>query len=600
MRKGIKAIGESLKLMWELDRIVLIVIIVMAIIEAVTPYIGILLSAYILDGLATGSDIRDLLLVTGFSVGGVFLLTAVNAYLKQIKEVHIDLCGRGFDRKKWERTLTMDFELLDSPFVNELCARIDSDNIWGAGFYSIIYGLSQVTCILAGLGIAVIILIPLFFDGTLFHHPLSLGLLLLFVLILIGSGLFSGKNNRKFNAQLASYQKLRNVFTHFLHQNLDYRTGKDVRIYDVKPLIQHEIERDKADREFVVKSTKNSSAGGFASGLSSGLLMTLSYVFVVLRAVSGAFGIGSVAKYASVIYQFTSQLNSAVVVLSEFTLAAHKQKSSMDYMNVPDVLYKGTLPVEKRDDNEYELAFHNVSFKYPGSDEYVLQNVSLSFRIGQRLAVVGMNGSGKTTMIKLLCRLYDPTEGVITLNGIDIKKYRYEEYMRIFSVVFQDFKLFSFSLGQNIAASMDVDKAKAEDCLRQAGFGDRLSTMPQGLDTPLYKDYEPDGIEISGGEAQKIALARALYKDAPFIILDEPTAALDPVAEYEIYSKFNEIVGDKTAIYISHRLSSCRFCDEIVVFDHGAVIQQGSHDALVADEGGKYHELWYAQAQYYV
>ena len=155
-------------------------------------------------------------------------------------------------------------------------------------------------------------------------------------------------------------------------------------------------------------------------------------------------------------------------------------------------------------------------------------------------------------------------------------------------------------LGQNVAASETYDRVRVEDCLRQAGFGERLATMPNGLDSYLYKALDKSGVEISGGEAQKIAIARALYKDAPFIILDEPTAALDPIAEAEIYSKFNDIAGDKTAIYISHRLSSCKFCDEIAVFHEGAVIQQGTHAELVSDENGKYYELWHAQAQYYI
>jgi ATP-binding cassette subfamily B protein len=210
-----------------------------------------------------------------------------------------------------------------------------------------------------------------------------------------------------------------------------------------------------------------------------------------------------------------------------------------------------------------------------------------------------MNGSGKTTMIKLLCRLYDPSEGEITLNGIDVRKYDYTEYMSVFSVVFQDFKLFSFGLGQNVAANTVYDEQKAADALNKTGFGDRLSALPKGLETPLYKDYEENGVEISGGEAQKIALARALYKDAPFIILDEPTSALDPIAEYEIYSKFDEITGGKTAVYISHRLSSCRFCDDIAVFHEGQLIQRGNHETLLADVSGKYYELWNAQAQYY-
>ena len=219
--------------------------------------------------------------------------------------------------------------------------------------------------------------------------------------------------------------------------------------------------------------------------------------------------------------------------------------------------------------------------------------------MGSRLAIVGENGSGKTTFIKLLCRLYDPQEGEILLNGIDIRKYNYRDYMGVFSVVFQDFQLLSQSLGSNVAGSVQYDPERVKQALADAGFGERLSTLEKGLDTILYKDLSEDGVDISGGEAQKIAIARALYKNAPFIILDEPTAALDPLAEAEIYSKFNEISGDKTAIYISHRLSSCIFCDEIAVFHQGQVIQQGTHEALLADTDGKYHALWAAQAQYY-
>ncbi|HAZ37022.1 MAG TPA: ABC transporter ATP-binding protein, partial [Clostridiaceae bacterium] len=237
--------------------------------------------------------------------------------------------------------------------------------------------------------------------------------------------------------------------------------------------------------------------------------------------------------------------------------------------------------------------------KYPGTDIYALKNVSIKLKIGERLAIVGMNGSGKTTFIKLLCRLYDPNEGEILLNGINIKKYDYEEYTRLFSIVFQDFKLFSFSIGQNVAASVDYDENAVKDALEKVGLKERLDKMPEGIRTPLYKDFDENGVEISGGEAQKIALARSLYRDSPIIILDEPTAALDPISEFDIYSKFNEIVGTKTAFYISHRLSSCRFCDEIAVFNEGQIIQKGTHDELLKDENGKYYELWNAQAKYY-
>lgn len=274
-------------------------------------------------------------------------------------------------------------------------------------------------------------------------------------------------------------------------------------------------------------------------------------------------------------------------------------EKTFEFLDIPNSMYQGSLTTEKRADCRYEVEFKDVSFQYPGSDIWALRHVNMKFKIGKRLAIVGENGCGKTTFIKLLCRLYDPQEGQILLNGIDIRKYRYDDYMGIFSVVFQDFQLICQPLGANVAGGINYDSDRVKKALVDAGFGERLSHMEKGLDTMIYKNLSEDGVDVSGGEAQKIAIARALYKDAPFIILDEPTAALDPIAEAEIYSKFDQITGHKTAIYISHRLSSCKFCDEIAVFHQGRVIQQGTHESLVNERNGKYYELWNAQAQYY-
>jgi ATP-binding cassette subfamily B protein len=274
-------------------------------------------------------------------------------------------------------------------------------------------------------------------------------------------------------------------------------------------------------------------------------------------------------------------------------------KLDFQLIDMKSSLQKGTRGVEPPRKESGGIEFKNVSFKYPGTDDYVLKNVSIKFRPGSRLAAVGMNGSGKTTFIKLLCRLYDPTEGEILYNGVNIKEYDYGEYMRMFAVVFQDFYITKFKLGENVSSGPITDREKVEKCLESAGFADKLAEYEKGIDTYMGKIYDPDGVECSGGEAQKIAIARALYKDAPFIILDEPTASLDPIAEADIYSKFNDIAKGKSAIYISHRLSSCKFCDEIAVFHEGQIIQHGSHDELLSDEDGKYRQLWYAQAQYY-
>lgn len=258
----------------------------------------------------------------------------------------------------------------------------------------------------------------------------------------------------------------------------------------------------------------------------------------------------------------------------------------------------GSIPVEKRLDGEYEIAFQDVSFRYPGSEEMILKHVNCKIKMKDKLALVGENGAGKTTFVKLLCRLYEPTEGVITLNGIDIRKYREEEYRELFGVVFQDFKLFAFPMWQNLVTSYERDDARIRDCLERAGAAEFAGKLPEGMDTLLFKDRE-GGVDISGGEAQKLAIARALYKDAPFVVLDEPTAALDPISEAEVYTRFHEMVKDKTSIYISHRMASCRFCDDIVVFEDGRIVERGSHEELLARQG-QYAGMWHAQAKYYV
>lgn len=599
MRKDFHIIMDSARMMWQLDRTVFLTAVSAAAIAELIPFIGILLSGYVLDELVAGAAFPGLICKAAAAVGGVFLLTTLASYLDRQKEIHTEICVRKFDMKPVERTLTMDYELLDSPKLNEIRERINRDNNWGSGFYSVVWIIPKLMSHLFALVVSVIIMVPLFLTGGMFSDPLAIVLMLAFLLVLGWNGAYSQKNKKEYYRLLNTPTK-EQYFGYFLWRNkIDYRMGKDVRIYGAEPMIRHYVERDQSRLQWIHDTTKNTAKGGLVNGLSSGILMLVSYLFVVIRTIAGGLGVGSLVKYASTIYRFSDQLRQLIDSYTEAVVITKRQQSTMEYMNVPDILYKGTLPVEKRDDNEYEIEFCDVSFRYPGATSDSLKHVSMKLKIGQKMAVVGMNGSGKTTFIKLLCRLYDPTQGEIRLNGIDIKKYNLQEYQSIFSVVFQDFKLFSFSIGDNVAASMDYDKDRVEDCLRKVGFGKRLDSLKDGCDTYLYKDFESGGVEISGGEAQKIAIARALYHDSPFIVLDEPTAALDPISEAEIYSGFNQIVGDKTALYISHRLSSCRFCDNILVFDHGKIIQQGNHDSLVSDESGKYYELWQAQAQYY-
>ena len=438
---------------------------------------------------------------------------------------------------------------------------------------------------------------------TVLNHPLfTVGMFALFCFFAYLSPTLSTKADQLF-AERSNESRIGNqIYNFYSWKCSSPERALDVRIYNQQDICSH----------YLVETDEYSIGGpyhklckgkmGFlhaSSTMVSQCFTGIIYFYVCLKAYAGAFSIGAVTQYIGAFVTLFSSLEDAMEHIGLAMNNTEFLKTTFEFLDKPNEMYQGSLTTEKRSDRQYEVEFRNVSFKYPGTDTYALRNVSMKFRVGSRLAVVGMNGSGKTTFIKLLCRLYDPTEGEILLNGINIRKYSYADYISIFSVVFQDFQLLSMPLGQNVAASTSYDADRVIDCLKKAGFEEKLAEMPQGLETYLYKEFKEDGVTISGGEAQKIAIARALYKDAPFIILDEPTAALDPIAEAEIYSKFDAIAGDKTAIYISHRLSSCRFCDDILVFHEGNVIQQGNHDSLVADTTGKYYELWNAQAQYY-
>lgn len=374
--------------------------------------------------------------------------------------------------------------------------------------------------------------------------------------------------------------------------------AKDIRLYGMQDYLCGKNEECLNDTacfsEEGIFEGKNQAKFSFVVQLLAGYI----YVYVAVMAMSGAVSVGDVLMYSGAIITMMTGVQNILTQYNQINYRNEYLKTYEDFIKRPNMHYDGTLPIEKRDDNEYELSFRNVSFRYPGTETYILKDISLDFKIGQKMALVGMNGAGKTTLIKLLLRLYEPTEGEICLNGINIEKYDYEEYMQIFSVVFQDFKLFAFPLDENIAAGGQVDKLRLNQVLAKMSLNEFVEGLPQKERTLLYQE-NGQGVTPSGGEAQKVAIARALYKDASFVILDEPTAALDPVAEAGIYENFDSLVGEKTAVYISHRMSSCKFCDRIVVLDHGEIAEQGTHEELL-EQNGIYAKLYQTQAEYYV
>ena len=580
---------------------------------ALIPYLTLYFSASILNEL-TGAKRADVLLrqvIILLSAEAVAL--ALKAIIYRWENTLSSDLFFYFDKITSNKLLALDFCSADDTATYELRDKIHQMERWnGYGFHRVYYIFQQFLEAFFRAAGAVVLSISLFTlkvpeDAewlVMLNKPVFL---ILLALIMIGITILSPYlellgDDCWNHVDIASGNLLG---SYYAFKMLELAPALDVRMYR-QDILGLKCYQDITTRIFGIKSQIAKDGRGkmgicFALAAAvTRIFMGISYLFVCLKAWGGAFGIGSVTQYIGAITSLSQGLSAIFTAAGEAKVNSVPLKTVFEFLDIPNDMYQGSLTVEKRSDRNYEVEFRNVSFRYPHSETYVLKNISLKFKVGERLAVVGENGSGKTTFIKLLCRLYDPTEGEILLNGINIRKYNYKEYMSIFSVTFQDFQLLSFTLGENIGTGKVYDRKKANECIEKAGLAAKAASLPNGLDTYLNKDFDENGVHISGGEAQKIAIARALYRDAPFIILDEPTAALDPIAEYEIYTKFNEIIGDKTAIYISHRLSSCRFCDEILVFQQGSVVQQGSHETLLSQKDGKYCQLWNAQAQYYI
>ena len=584
--------------------------------QAIIPAVVLFFSARIINELLGTGDTDAIIRYVIITVGISFVFAVIGAVLSKYINTSQSLSYNAFNQLLGTEFSELSYDHAENAQTHQLVNDIrDRASNGGMGLMRIRQYTSHLASGTFGIVASLALLVGMFntlpaTGASWVTHPASPLAIVVLVLILFALRTFFSKSISMYSTMyFAQFAKANTEYYYYAARDSGYihQAGKEVRLYNQYNLIMEaDKKRYRAFHKYahVFFGTTEGAAAAVAAIFSGAV-----YMFIGLRALHGMYSIGSVVQYVGAITLLSTHLSGVVTTLAQIKIDQPHIELLYKFLDLPKQEMLGNIPVEKRTDNEYEIEFRNVSFKYPGcmgeqhtecaaspgSEQYALKNFSIKFRIGQRLAIVGMNGSGKTTMIKLLCRLYNPTEGEITLNGIDIHKYRFHEYMAIFSVVFQDFGLFGFTLGQNVATNVNYNAAKVTECLAKTSFDGETF----GLDTHLNKEFDDSGINISGGEAQKIALARAIYKNAPFIVLDEPTAALDPIAEYEIYSKFNEIVGEKTAIYISHRLSSCKFCDDIAVFHEGELVQRGRHEELLVNTSGKYYELWNAQAQYY-
>lgn len=587
------------------------VIILSSIFTSLYPFVNIYLSKIIIDMLLSQSYFKRIFIIICLIVLFNFIINIIINGFEKLKALQFDRLQHFCEIRISEKIMNMDYSDLDNSQIHLMLEKLKQIKMQiGNPFCKGVQLIEQLLKSIFGIIISLSFMINLFFVVPIkseykfiyfMTSPFATIVLFIFLLLLL---LVSYKLHKKHDTYMFSqFNKIvdiNKVFGFYRSQVFNnYHCSKDIHIYNQKNLIEKEFQ-DCLNSIYDFWKNHSIREGVFRllNSLIPSITNCLIYLFVGIKAWIGSISIGSIVQYIGSINQFSSNISNFVNSFEAINSNNLYIKSYLDILDYKISNFSGSLNIESK--NSLEFVFHNVYFKYPNMNEYILKDISLKITPNKRTAIVGINGSGKTTFIKLLLRLYRPTKGYITLNGIDICEYDYSQYINLFSVVFQDFKLFSFSIAQNISASLSYDKNKVEQNLKLVDNEGYFLNLEKGINTNIYKDFCVDGIEVSGGEAQKIAIAKALYKSAPFIILDEPTAALDPIAESEIYSKFDTLIKNNTSIYISHRLSSCIFCDNIIVFDNGQIIEQGTHQELINCSNSKYKYMWDSQSQYYI
>lgn len=605
--KNLKTVFAAFREMHRLEKRVIPTAVTVAFVTAIMPFVNIWFTSKIIDLLGNAADIKTLAVYIGLAVGINAVLFFANYYLGDMQFVYRSLMYNKELQRISSKLLDIEYQKLENSKFKELVHKHSEaqDRVFSS-FVQLVWMMRDFISGALTLIISVVIITPLlkigfmktgnsFFERPAFLLTIFGAIAVMAVIILV----VAVKMNKAWFKASDEYSRLDRIFYYFLNMFSDYNTGKEIRIYKEQDLIKHTA-TDKllTDGEKILKKASANTARQSSFVAILGALVGFGiYLFIGVKGLYGLFGIGSLVLYCGAFMQIIGGIMKMAVTFGKTAEMVPLVNYYFEIINTENEMTYGNKTLDLS--NGFNIEFKNVSFKYPGTENYALQNVNLSIKNGEHLAVVGRNGSGKTTFIKLMCRLYDVTDGEILINWVNIKEYTKESIINLYSVVFQDFKIFSVSLKDNICASSKLDNSKLYSCLESANIADRTRKMPEKENTYLYKDLDKSGVEISGGEAQKLALARALYKDAPVVVLDEPTAALDPIAENEIYSRFNSFVENKTAIYISHRLSSCVFCDKVAVFDKSRLVESGTHKELLSADG-KYFELWNAQAKYYV
>lgn len=558
--------------------------LLMGIFSSFLPLISLRL---ILNEIEAGRDIKKLLLYAAGYAGALLVIALLNNFLGIVLDRQTKKTVYETKKILGRSVMKIPYSMLEQPRMKDFIQKAGSQDL----FFEIINNLfSLISSVVTIVGLSAIIVSL---------QPIILVMIAAVVLV----RLIAEKCNRKIDTKYREiFAKLgrKGSYLGRIINSVEY--GKEVRVNNLQDwAMDKRMAACKEDIHQNKFQLRDRAATETLVNIAVTLQECLIYLILAYKVVFTGMLIGDFSMYMTGINNFTGCLQGIVSAFSNL-------RKNGEFAN--DLRYcielsetsgeKHTNKHLNGDFDNVELEFRNVSFKYPNTDRMILKNISMKIKKGESLSLVGVNGAGKTTLVKLICRLYEPTEGEILINGIPVETIPYDQYSELLGVVFQDFKIFAFTAAENVALSTRYDEKRLVDCMDRSDILKKIESLPEGHSTFLSKEFNENGVELSGGEVQKLAIARTLYKDPPMIILDEPTSALDPIAEYEIYQKFHELVKGRTAVYISHRLSSTRFTDKIAVFADGELREFGSHSELMSIDDGVYKNMFEMQAQYYV
>lgn len=575
--RGVAKYGRSAYALFALNTLV----------SSLLPFVAVLLPKVLVQGLESEGELRSLLLYAlGFALAGMLFsgLSKLAYSLADFKLVYVrmdmyrDLC---------QKIMDVDYAHIEDPHyqdrVNLAQSAFLGNSVGVEGTMHLLF--DNIPVLLSLLGMAALLS---------FLHPAVVLLLVVSGLVILWLNLRARRREAELQTPLAT---LRRQTEYLSNSSQDFAFGKDVRLYGVKDYLMQKFDavldaRDRLERRIkAAQLPRILTEGGFTL-LREGVV----YGYLIYLILQGRMALSDFAMYFAAVASFSQGLQTLLGSLTQLLVELRKVDEVHAIMVEP---MEDQGDVEPPKDGPIGIELEHVSFAYPGG-KTVLHDLNLCIKPGEKLAIVGLNGAGKTTLVKLLTRLYEPTEGRILLNGRPAARMAKQAYFRLFSAVFQEIKVFAFTLAENIAMQprRDLDMEKVRWAAALAGIDKKAQSLPEGYDSLMLKHLDLHGVELSGGENQRLALARALYKDGPILVLDEPTAALDPLAEYDMYQRLAQMTEGKTSIFISHRLSSTRFCDRILLLEDGRVVEEGSHEELLR-RGGKYAKLFQVQAQYY-